>query len=77
MQEVNEIYKLYYRGQRIWQAVIENLLRKGIDKAEQDLLSGCSAGGLTLFLHCDNFSELLPKAAKARHFWFLPRKVLL
>lgn len=66
MQEVNEIYKLYYRGQRIWQAVMENLLEKGMDKAEQALLSGCSAGGLTSFLHCDNFKELLPKTAKVK-----------
>lgn len=66
MQEVNEIYKLYYRGQRIWQAVMENLLENGMDKAKQALLSGCSAGGLTSFLHCDNFRELLPKTAKVK-----------
>ena len=66
MQEVNEIYKLYYRGQRIWQAVIDNLLRKGMDKAEQTLLSGCSAGVLTSFLHCENFKELLPETAEVK-----------
>ncbi|KAH9321682.1 hypothetical protein KI387_016321 [Taxus chinensis] len=66
MEEVNEIYKLYYRGQRIWQAVMEDLLMKGMHKAKQALLSGCSAGGLTSFLHCDNFRELLPMSAKVK-----------
>ncbi|XP_057844988.2 pectin acetylesterase 8 isoform X1 [Cryptomeria japonica] len=66
MEEVNQIYKLYYRGQRIWQAVMEDLLLKGMNKAKQALLSGCSAGGLTSFLHCDNFRELLPKSATVK-----------
>ncbi|KAH9325114.1 hypothetical protein KI387_005292, partial [Taxus chinensis] len=30
------------------------------------LLSGCSAGGLASFLHCDNFRELLPQHAKVK-----------
>lgn len=54
---------LYFRGQRIWHAMIDDLLAKGMDKAEKALLSGCSAGALATYLHCDNFRELLPSTA--------------
>ncbi|XP_019149781.1 PREDICTED: pectin acetylesterase 9 isoform X2 [Ipomoea nil] len=52
---------LYFRGQRIWQAIIHDLLPKGLGHARKALLSGCSAGGLSTFLHCDNFTSYLPK----------------
>ncbi|XP_076913389.1 pectin acetylesterase 9-like [Bidens hawaiensis] len=51
---------LYFRGQRIWQAIIEDLLPKGLGSANKALLSGCSAGGLASYLHCNNFSGYLP-----------------
>jgi len=57
---------LYFRGQRIWQAVIEDLLAKGMDKAQQALLTGCSAGGLATFIHCDQFRGLLPSSAQVK-----------
>lgn len=63
VEEVNQVTKLRFRGQRIWQAIMEDLLAKGMDKAEQALLTGCSAGGLTTFLHCDEFRDLLPETA--------------
>eukprot|EP01018_Ginkgo_biloba_P008438 Gb_15309 [translate_table: standard] len=62
----NEVPKLYFRGQRIWRAAIEDLLAKGMHKAEQALLSGCSAGGLASILHCDEFQELMPRSAKVK-----------
>ncbi|XP_058181937.1 pectin acetylesterase 9 isoform X1 [Rhododendron vialii] len=52
---------LYFRGQRIWKAIIHDLLPKGLGNAKKALLSGCSAGGLASFLHCDNFSGYLPR----------------
>ncbi|XP_057508674.1 pectin acetylesterase 9-like [Actinidia eriantha] len=51
---------LYFRGQRIWKAIILDLLSKGLSNARKALLSGCSAGGLASFLHCDNFTSYLP-----------------
>ncbi|GAB2249851.1 hypothetical protein Droror1_Dr00013210 [Drosera rotundifolia] len=51
---------LYFRGQKIWEAIILELLPKGLVEAEKALLSGCSAGGLAAFLHCDNFTAFLP-----------------
>ncbi|CAL5349134.1 unnamed protein product [Camellia sinensis] len=50
---------LYFRGQRIWKAIILDLLPKA-------LLSGCSAGGLASFLHCDNFTSYLPLNASVK-----------
>ncbi|XP_022887098.1 pectin acetylesterase 9 isoform X2 [Olea europaea var. sylvestris] len=57
---------LYFRGQRIWQAIILDLLPKGLGQAKKALLSGCSAGGLATFLHCDNFTNYLPKNASVK-----------
>ncbi|KAL0403146.1 UNVERIFIED_CONTAM: Pectin acetylesterase 9 [Sesamum radiatum] len=57
---------LYFRGQRIWQAIILDLLPKGLGQAKKALLSGCSAGGLATFLHCDNFTSYLPKNASVK-----------
>ncbi|XP_074282197.1 pectin acetylesterase 9 [Silene latifolia] len=57
---------LYFRGQKIWQAIISDLLPKGLAHAEEALLSGCSAGGLAVFLHCDSFTRFLPRNASAK-----------
>lgn len=57
---------LYFRGQKIWRAIINDLLPKGLSKAKKALLSGCSAGGLASFLHCDNFTSFLPQNASVK-----------
>ncbi|XP_057837565.1 pectin acetylesterase 3 isoform X2 [Cryptomeria japonica] len=62
----DEVSGLYFRGQRIWHAMIADLLSKGMEHAEQALLSGCSAGGLATFLHCDDFRALLPRTATVK-----------
>ncbi|KAL2934324.1 Pectin acetylesterase 5 [Bienertia sinuspersici] len=50
-------------GQLIWDAVIDELLEKGMSNTRQALLSGCSAGGLATMIHCDDFRAKLPKTA--------------
>ncbi|XP_074349172.1 pectin acetylesterase 9 isoform X2 [Apium graveolens] len=57
---------LYFRGQRIWKSVVLDLLPKGLRHAKKALLSGCSAGGLAVFLHCDNFTSYLPNNASIK-----------
>lgn len=57
---------LYFRGQRIWKSIILDLLPKGLAQAKKALLSGCSAGGLATFLHCDNFTSYLPQNASVK-----------
>ncbi|KAJ8444088.1 hypothetical protein Cgig2_025089 [Carnegiea gigantea] len=56
----NEEANLYFRGQRIWLAAMEELMSQGMRHANQALLSGCSAGGLATILHCDKFQALFP-----------------
>ncbi|KAK7373735.1 hypothetical protein VNO80_07151 [Phaseolus coccineus] len=57
---------LLFRGQVIWEAIMDELLSIGLSKAEQALLSGCSAGGLAALIHCDNFRQVLPKEATVK-----------
>jgi len=54
--------KLYFRGKRILDAVLSKLLTMGLDKAENVLLTGCSAGGLATFLHTDYVHNFLKSA---------------
>ncbi|KAK4786914.1 hypothetical protein SAY86_010747 [Trapa natans] len=62
----NGTSSLYFRGQRIWDAIILDLLPKGLGNARKALLSGCSAGGLSVFLHCDSFTKYLPASASVK-----------
>ncbi|KAF9626752.1 hypothetical protein IFM89_038970 [Coptis chinensis] len=66
VEAVNPANNLHFRGARIWLAVVEDLLEKGMRSAENTLLSGCSAGGLTSILHCDSFRRLLPMGTKVK-----------
>ncbi|KAJ1412442.1 Pectinacetylesterase/NOTUM [Sesbania bispinosa] len=60
VEKVDPKTKLYFRGARIFVAVIEELLAKGMKNAKNAILSGCSAGGLAAILNCDRFKALLP-----------------
>ncbi|KAK1273952.1 hypothetical protein QJS04_geneDACA012249 [Acorus gramineus] len=77
VEAVDPATNLHYRGARVWLAVIEDLLENGMKKAENALLSGCSAGGLASILHCDSFRSLMPMGAKpiakAVADWFYDR----
>ncbi|KAK2972379.1 hypothetical protein RJ640_014437, partial [Escallonia rubra] len=54
--------KLFFRGQLIWEALMDQLLSVGLSDARQALLSGCSAGALATLIHCDDFRNILPAA---------------
>ncbi|GMG99818.1 hypothetical protein Nepgr_001658 [Nepenthes gracilis] len=62
----DEASLLYFRGQRIWSAAMEELMANGMRSASQALLSGCSAGGLASILHCDEFRDLFPRSTKVK-----------
>lgn len=57
---------LFFRGQRIWSAAIDELMSKGLKNAKQALLSGCSAGGLSAILHCDEFRDFFPHSTRVK-----------
>ncbi|CAM0885589.1 unnamed protein product [Alopecurus aequalis] len=57
---------LHFRGLRIYEAVIDELMEKGLANATQALLTGCSAGGLATILHCDDFSARFPQEVSVK-----------
>ncbi|XP_044466722.1 pectin acetylesterase 8-like [Mangifera indica] len=66
VEAVNPATNLHYRGARVFHAVLEDLMAKGMENAEKALLSGCSAGGLTSILHCDEFRGLFPMSTNVK-----------
>ncbi|KAL3531818.1 hypothetical protein ACH5RR_005339 [Cinchona calisaya] len=58
--------ELFFRGQLILDALMDQLLSVGLFDARQALLTGCSAGGLATLIHCDYFHEVLPKDANVK-----------
>jgi hypothetical protein len=58
--------RLFFRGQLIWEAIIDELLSMGMSDAKQAILTGCSAGGLASLIHCDYFRDHLPKDAAVK-----------
>ncbi|KAL0846570.1 hypothetical protein Bca101_019816 [Brassica carinata] len=58
---------LFFRGQLIWEAIMDELLSMGMSHAIQAILTGCSAGGLaTLRIHCDYFRDHLSEDASIK-----------
>jgi len=56
---------LYFRGARILTAVINDLLdNQGLNAATDVVISGCSAGGLSTFLHVDEWRQAIPITAR-------------
>eukprot|EP00038_Savillea_parva_P019872 m.29423 g.29423 ORF g.29423 m.29423 type:complete len:420 (-) comp4592_c0_seq2:309-1568(-) len=56
---------IYYRGRRLLDAMINHLLEEqGLKDATNLLYSGCSAGGLTTYLHTDYVAGLMPPTIK-------------
>lgn len=62
--EVNDKL-LYFRGRRILDALLEELLRRGIDKASEIILSGTSAGALSAMVHSDYIRTRLRRVSNA------------
>ncbi|KAG6400392.1 hypothetical protein SASPL_137222 [Salvia splendens] len=61
-----ETNKLTFRGGRIYNAVMEELLDKGMRNAQNAILTGMSAGGLSTILHCDRFRALFPNTIRVK-----------
>uniref|UniRef100_A0A6B2L8H8 Pectin acetylesterase n=1 Tax=Arcella intermedia TaxID=1963864 RepID=A0A6B2L8H8_9EUKA len=56
-------HRLYFDGHRILQAIIENLvLTQELDEATDIIVGGDSAGGLSTFLHLDEWARRFPSA---------------
>ncbi|VFR00864.1 unnamed protein product [Cuscuta campestris] len=52
------VTKLYYRGARIFRAVVRDLMARGMEDSSNVLLAGGSSGGLAVMIHCDGFRRM-------------------
>ncbi|XP_042055873.1 pectin acetylesterase 11-like [Salvia splendens] len=66
VEDVDPKHNLTYRGARIYDAMMDELLRIGMGNAKNALLSGISAGGLATILHCDKFQSLFHKTTRVK-----------
>ncbi|KAH0706446.1 hypothetical protein KY289_011522 [Solanum tuberosum] len=66
IENVDPATNLHFRGARIFDAIIEDLLAKGLKDAKNAILSGGSANGYPAMLYCDHFRSLLPKAHRVK-----------
>ncbi|KVH91479.1 Pectinacetylesterase [Cynara cardunculus var. scolymus] len=66
VEEVDPATNLYFRGARVFNVIIEELMSKGMNDAQNALLSGCSAGGLASILHCDKFKGFFPSSTRVK-----------
>ncbi|XP_060200759.1 pectin acetylesterase 7-like [Lycium barbarum] len=66
VESVDKATNQHYRGARIFQTIMEELLAKGMKNAKNAILSGNSAGGLASMIHCDRFRSLLPSTPRVK-----------
>lgn len=52
--------KLYFRGRRVLDAVLDSLIAAGLGNAKLLIVNGCSTGGLAVYLHLDHIQARLP-----------------
>ncbi|KAI5430982.1 Pectin acetylesterase 2 [Lathyrus oleraceus] len=57
----------FYNWNRVKVRYCDGALFSG-DSQNEALLSGCSAGGLSAILHCDEFRELFPRTTRVKCF---------
>ncbi|KAH7435262.1 hypothetical protein KP509_06G056400 [Ceratopteris richardii] len=57
---------LYFRGRMVWEAIIDDLLSKGMSSADRAILSGDSAGGSSVIFHCNRFRKKMPSSTDVR-----------
>ncbi|XP_019158318.1 PREDICTED: pectin acetylesterase 7-like [Ipomoea nil] len=65
-EQPNHVTKHYYRGARIFNALVKDLWARGMKNAQNVLLSGGSIGGLRSIIHCDRFRAQFSKNVKVK-----------
>lgn len=55
---------LYYRGRALLDGLLDKVLSMGLTNAEELLYAGCSAGGLTAYIHTDYVRSRVPRSVK-------------
>ncbi|GJV44977.1 protein kinase superfamily protein [Tanacetum coccineum] len=67
IEEVDPATNLHFRGARVFDVIIQELLGKGMKSASKALLSGSSAGGLASILHCDKFRAFFATSTQCEY----------
>ncbi|VFQ66355.1 unnamed protein product [Cuscuta campestris] len=57
---------LHYRGARVFRAVVEDLMARGLKNARNVLLAGGSSGGLGVMVHCDRFRRMFSRNVRVK-----------
>lgn len=69
----NETYNLYYRGQYIIDAIYDTLLSEyGMNTAKTVVISGTSAGGLSVYIHADYLNQKITRSNAAAEVLAVP-----
>lgn len=55
---------VFFRGGLILDALLDDLLSKGLNEASDAIVGGCSAGGLTVWLHLDYIRSRIPDSVR-------------
>jgi hypothetical protein len=55
---------IYYRGRLLLDALLDDLLGKGLAQADTLLYAGCSAGALTTYVHADYVAGRMPASVR-------------
>jgi hypothetical protein len=58
--------QVWYRGRRLLDALLDYMLDEGLKSATELMFGGCSAGGLTCYLHADYVASRMPAGVKTR-----------
>ncbi|XP_076959180.1 pectin acetylesterase 8-like [Bidens hawaiensis] len=66
VEAVDPVNNLYFRGARVFNVIVEELMSLGMKNAQNALLSGCSAGGLAAILNCDKFRGYFPAGTRVK-----------
>ena len=57
--------EVFYRGRRLFDALVTDLLSmRGLDAADVLIYGGCSAGALTAYLHADRVAKAVPTSVQ-------------
>ncbi|KAI3690369.1 hypothetical protein L2E82_48393 [Cichorium intybus] len=66
VEEVDPATNLHFRGARVFNVIVEELMSLGMSSAQNALLSGCSAGGLASILNCDKFYGFFKSSTRVK-----------
>ncbi|VFQ97609.1 unnamed protein product [Cuscuta campestris] len=65
-EKPDPVTNLYFRGARIFRAVVRDLMARGMEDSRNVLLAGGSSGGLGVMIHCDGFRRYFSAGVRVK-----------